>query len=144
MIDEKWLKQTTKPFTLKVTREMVSTYASAILLEDEQYFDIAVATHLGYDDIPAPATFPMMFWQHIEIPWLATQRVIHGKQEFSYVTPIVANQIYQAVITLQQFSYKQTKSGLMQVSEHELIISTNEKVIASAISTLLIMEEGED
>lgn len=145
MIDEKWLFTRTERIELTLTRELIKNYALAIHEDNPIYFDQQAAIAAGYSDVVAPITMPIIFWQYIDVPWLKNiPVVIHGKQNFSYHEPLIANRTYHCDIQLTNLQNKERKDGsLMQVADHKLHVYFNDQVCGTFVSTLLIME-GED
>jgi hypothetical protein len=142
MINEKWEKITSETINILLTRDMIRSYASSIHLEEAIYFDIEEAQKDGFQDIPAPPTLPIIFWQHIDVPWLKDAgTILHGKQRFQTNEALIANRSYECVVMLKQISTKKTKNCLMQLSDHELIIKYKGCVHATALSTLIILEK---
>jgi hypothetical protein len=142
MIDEKWTGATSEVVKITVTREMITAYARAIHDDTSIYVDIDSAKIAGYHDIPAPPTMPIIFWSFIKIPWLEdVGPVVHGKQRFSYEHTLVANRTYDCVIQLKDVKEKKSRREIMQRSNHELIISYNDCIHATARTTLIIFKK---
>ena len=143
MIDEKWLFAKTDLVELTLTYEFIANYASSIHEVNPIYFNKQAAINAGFSDVVAPITMPIIFWQYIDVPWLKNiPVVIHGKQNFSYKEPLLANQTYHCEIQLTNIQTKERKKGSrMQVADHELNVYHNDKVCGTFVSTLLIMED---
>ena len=85
----------TEPY--QVGREKIREFARAIGAADVEYHDPAAAQALGYADVVAPPTFPVVITmaasrQIVEDPALGLDysRVVHGDQRFAYARPVVA------------------------------------------------------
>ncbi|MCM4081908.1 MaoC family dehydratase N-terminal domain-containing protein [Paractinoplanes hotanensis] len=85
----------TEPY--QVGREKIREFARAIGATDVEYHDPAAARALGYADVVAPPTFPVVITmaasrQIVEDPALGLDysRVVHGDQRFAYSRPVVA------------------------------------------------------
>ena len=86
----------TEPYV--VGREKIREFARAIGAPEREYHDPESARRLGYADVVAPPTFPIVFTmasshaQIVEDPELGIDysRVVHGDQKFVYTRPIVA------------------------------------------------------
>jgi acyl dehydratase len=85
----------TEPY--QVGREKIREFARAIGATDAEYHDPAAARALGYADVVAPPTFPVIVTmatsrQIVEDPELGVDysRVVHGDQRFVYTRPVVA------------------------------------------------------
>lgn len=141
MINEKWETATTEPVTIRLTREMITSYANAIHLGEPIYSEIEAARSVGFQDIPAPPTLQIIFWQYFDVPWLKdVGTIIHGKQRFQTKEALIANRTYDCTIELKRITIKQTHNRCMQLSDHELIIKYIGNIHATALSTLIIFE----
>ncbi|MGK5680744.1 FAS1-like dehydratase domain-containing protein [Actinoplanes sp. URMC 104] len=85
----------TEPYL--VGREKIREFARAIGATDAEYHDPEAAKALGYADVVAPPTFPVVITmsasrQIVEDPALGLDysRVVHGDQKFAYARPVVA------------------------------------------------------
>lgn len=86
----------TEPY--QVGREKIREFARAIGATEAEYHDPQAARALGYADVVAPPTFPIVITlessrrQIIDDPELGMDftRVVHGDQRFSYTRPVVA------------------------------------------------------
>jgi hypothetical protein len=81
----------------QVGREKIREFAAAIGATDAAYHDPAAARALGYADVVAPPTFPVVVaaaanQQIVDDPALGMDysRVVHGDQRFLYARPVVA------------------------------------------------------
>ena len=97
----------TEPYL--VGREKVREFARAIGATDAEYHDPAAAQALGYADVVAPPTFPVVVTmsasrQIIEDPALNLDytRVVHGDQRFAYARPVVAGDSLVCVNTVEE------------------------------------------
>nr|WP_296077116.1 MaoC family dehydratase N-terminal domain-containing protein [uncultured Actinoplanes sp.] len=85
----------TEPY--QVGREKIREFARAIGATDAEYHDPEAARALGYADVVAPPTFPVVITmttsrQIVDDPELGVDysRVVHGDQKFVYTRPVVA------------------------------------------------------
>ena len=86
----------TEPYL--VCREKIREFARAIGATEPEYHDPEAARAIGYADVVAPPTFPIVFTmasshaQIVEDPELGIDysRVVHGDQKFVYTRPVVA------------------------------------------------------
>src|SRR5690349_17269775 len=97
----------TQPY--HVGREKIREFARAIGATDAEYHDPEAARALGYDDVVAPPTFPVVITmgssrQIIEDPGLGLDygRVVHGDQKFAYTRPVVAGDSLVCVNTVDE------------------------------------------
>jgi acyl dehydratase len=82
----------------QVGREKIREFAAAIGATDPAYHDPEAARALGYRDVLAPPTFPVLIShataseQILGDPALNVDysRVVHGDQRFAYTRPVVA------------------------------------------------------
>jgi acyl dehydratase len=80
-----------------VGREKIREFAEAIGATEAEYHDPEAARAIGYADVVAPPTFPVVITmaasrQIIADPELGMDytRVVHGDQKFAYTRPVVA------------------------------------------------------
>jgi acyl dehydratase len=85
----------TEPY--QVGREKIREFARAIGATDAEYHDPEAARAIGYADVVAPPTFPVVITmatsrQIVDDPELGIDysRVVHGDQKFAYTRPVVA------------------------------------------------------
>jgi acyl dehydratase len=88
----------TEPY--EVGREKIREFADAIGDDNPAYRDRAAAQALGYPDVIAPPTFPIVLTmkaagQIVADPALGLDysRVVHGEQRFAYTRPIRAGDV---------------------------------------------------
>jgi acyl dehydratase len=96
----------TEPY--EVGREKIREFADAIGDYNPAYRDQAVAEKLGYPDVIAPPTFPVVLsmrstGQVIADPALGLDysRVVHGEQKFVYSRPVRAGDRLVSVVTVE-------------------------------------------
>lgn len=94
-----------------VGREKIREFAQAIGANDAVYIDPASATTLGYPDLIAPPTFPIVVTaptmrQLIDDPGLGLDfsRVVHGDQRFTYARPVHAGDVLTCVCTVAEIT----------------------------------------
>jgi len=85
----------TEPYL--VSREKIREFAEAIGADDAAYRDPAAAAKLGYTEVIAPPTFPMVVAGLVSQALYADpdlgldfSRVVHADQRFAYVRPVRA------------------------------------------------------
>jgi len=90
-----------------VGREKIREFANSIGDHNPAFHDVEAARALGYSDVIAPPTFPVV----ISMKALATamfdpelgldySRVVHGEQRFNYSRPVVAGDSLVCVPTI--------------------------------------------
>lgn len=100
------LYPTSEPY--EVSREKIREYARAIKDENPAYFDQEAAKALGYPDVIAPPSFPMIISleaerQVVHDPELGARdqvRFVHREQRFAYRRPIVAGDVITAAVRI--------------------------------------------
>ena len=97
----------TEPY--QVGREKIREFARAIGATDPEYHDPEAARALGYADVVAPPTFPVVITmatsrQIIDDPDLGMDysRVVHGDQRFAYRRPVVAGDALVCVNSVEE------------------------------------------
>ena len=99
----------TEPYL--VGREKIREFARAIGAPEREYQDPEAARAIGYRDVFAPPTFPVVITmaasrQIIDDPALGLDysRVVHGDQRFAYARPIVAGDALVCVNTVEEIT----------------------------------------
>jgi len=94
-----------------VGREKIREFATAIGATDAEYHDPEAARAIGYADVVAPPTFPVVITmtasrQIVADPELGLDysRVVHGDQRFAYARPVVAGDSLICVNTVEEIS----------------------------------------
>ena len=93
----------------RVSRVKIREFADAIGADDVAYRDVAEAKALGYRDVVAPPTFPIVITSAagqviIDDPALGVDysRVVHGDQRFAFARPIYAGDELTCVCTVEE------------------------------------------
>ena len=96
----------TRPY--EVGREKIREFADAIGDPNPAYREVEVAQALGYPDVIAPPTFPIVLSmragaQVIGDPELGLDysRVVHGEQRFVHTRPVRAGDRLTVVVTVE-------------------------------------------
>src|SRR5690349_23118510 len=100
----------TEPYL--VGREKIREFARAIGATEREYHDPEAARAIGYADVIAPPTFPIIVTmgsshaQIVEDPELGIDysRVVHGDQRFAYTRPIVAGDALVCVNSVEDIT----------------------------------------
>ena len=94
-----------------VGREKIREFATAIGATDPEHHDPEAARAIGYTDVVAPPTFPVVLTmsssrQIIDDPELGLDytRVVHGDQRFAYTRPVVAGDALVCVNTVEDIT----------------------------------------
>jgi acyl dehydratase len=102
----------TEPYL--VGREKIREFARAIGATDPEYHDPAAAQAIGYPDVVAPPTFPVVITmasshsQLVDDPELGMDysRVVHGDQKFVYTRPVVAGDALICVNSVDEITQR--------------------------------------
>lgn len=108
MFDKSKLGHSFPSFTITVERCKISELARALGDENPIYHDLAAARAAGYEDVPLPPTAPTMFtfwgntqlWEQLAGVGINVTRILHGEEEYEYVTLIAANDILTGITTI--------------------------------------------
>lgn len=128
-----------------VSAEKIRDFAVAIGDDNPAYLDKAQAQQLGYSDVVAPPTFPIVLTMEsmreaFDDPRLGMDfsRVVHGDQRFAYSAPIVAGMTLICTTTIDEI---RSLGGNDFVTLRSSITSSGVEV-CSAWSKLIV--RGED
>lgn len=129
----------TEPY--EVGREKIREFAQAVGDLNPAYLDRAAAQALGYADVIAPPTFPIVITmkaaaQVVADPALGLDysRVVHGEQRFTYSRPIQAGDVLQVRVTVD--SIRSAAGNDMMTTRGEVSTVDGEHVV-TAVSTLV-------
>ena len=99
----------TQPYQLG--REKIRAFGRAIGASAAEYHDPEAARALGYADVVAPPTFPVVITmaasrQIVDDPALGLDysRVVHGDQKFAYTRPVVAGDALVCVNSVDEIT----------------------------------------
>jgi acyl dehydratase len=130
----------TQPYL--VGREKIREFARAVFATGAIYNDPAAAAAVGYSDVVAPPTFPVVIQERTLEQLLSSpdsgidfSRVVHGDQRFAYTRPIVAGDELTATLTVS--SVKSLGAHSMVTAESDIVDSSGAHVV-TAISTLVV------
>ncbi|MFF2754132.1 MaoC family dehydratase N-terminal domain-containing protein [Psychrobacillus sp. NPDC058041] len=117
---------------LYVTDEWISRYAQSI--------ESPLQTIHG--KLIAPVTMPIIFWQAFDIPWLKNDApLIHGTQQFSYKSPVIAGMTLDCELTLMKVDKKEGKQGMLTFFTHKLECKCEGNLIVAAQTVLIQVGE---
>jgi acyl dehydratase len=130
----------TQPYL--VGREKIREFARAVFATGAVHHDPAAAAELGYRDVVAPPTFPVVIQERTLEQLLSSpdcgidfSRVVHGDQRFNYTRPIVAGDELTATLTVS--SVKSLGAHSMVTAESDIVDASGAHVV-TAISTLVV------
>ena len=129
-----------------VGREKIREFAKAVFSKDPANLDLEAAIRQGYKDLIAPPTFAVVIQERSLTQVISDKeaaldfsRVVHGDQRFIHVRPIVAGD--ELTSELKVASVKQL-AGNSMVSFETQIFDSNQELVCTAISTLVVRGEA--
>ena len=129
-----------------VGREKIREFAKAVFSNDPANLDLEAANKHGYKDLIAPPTFAVVIQERSLTQVISDKeaaldfsRVVHGDQRFIHVRPIVAGD--ELTSELKVASVKQL-AGNSMVSFETQIFDSNQELVCTAISTLVVRGEA--
>jgi len=126
----------TETVAIQITREEVRQFCKVIGEKNLIFYNPEEARKAGYADVVLPATYPVLFWKYIDVPWLEkAPSIIQSKQYFEYDEMLVADETYLCQIMLEKVRQK----GNRQFLQHVLSIKRNGKLAATSYSTLVLV-----
>jgi acyl dehydratase len=130
----------------QVGREKIREFARAIGADDSAYLDPGAARALGYPDVVAPPTFPVVVTaeatrQLIDDPGLGLDfsRVVHADQRFTYVRPVVAGDELVCVNTIEEIT---SRGGHDFLSTRTEVTTAAGAPVVTAWSRLVVRGEA--
>jgi acyl dehydratase len=129
----------TSPY--EVGREKIREFAEAIGDHHAAYTDVEAAKALGYPDVIAPPTFPIVLTlragqQVINDPALGLDfsRVVHGDQRFVATRPVRAGDRLQVVVCVENIK---SLAGNDVITTRDEISTVDGEHVCTAYSTLV-------
>src|SRR5919112_4023069 len=129
----------TQPY--EVGREKIREFADAIGDDNPAYRDQAAAKALGYSDVIAPPTFPIVLSmraaaQVIRDPefGLDYSKVVHGEQQFLYTRPVQAGDVLQVTVRVEAV---RVAAGNDLITTRGDITTLDGEQVVTAYSTLV-------
>ncbi|MFS2279940.1 MaoC family dehydratase N-terminal domain-containing protein [Microbacterium sp. OR21] len=130
-----------------VGREKVREFARAVFADAPQHIDVDAARAVGFADLVAPPTFPMVI-QDLTLQQLLSEpdsgivlaRTIHAEQRFQYTRPIVAGDELTAQLAVT--GIRSLGGNAMITSEANITDAAGDHVV-TAVSVLLVGSDAE-
>jgi acyl dehydratase len=126
----------------EVGREKIREFAEAIGDPNPVYRSQAAAQELGYPDVIAPPTFPIVLTmkaghQVVQDPELGVDysRVVHGEQRFVHIRPVRAGDLLQVVVTVADI---RAAAGNDLVSTRSEVSTVAGELVTTAYSTIVV------
>lgn len=130
----------------EVGREKIREFADAIGDANPASRNPDAAKALGYPDIVAPPTFPIVVTMHaghqvIADPDLGVDysRVVHGEQRFTYRRPLCAGDRVSVVLTVESI---RSAAGNDMITTRSDVSTEAGELVCSATSTLVVRGTG--
>jgi acyl dehydratase len=125
----------------EVSREKIREFADAVGDDNPAYHDVAAAQALGYPDVIAPPTFPIVVTmkaarQIISDPELGLDysKVVHGEQSFSYTRPLTAGDVVQMTPSVESI---RSAAGNDLITTRTEVTTLDGAHVVTAFSTLV-------
>jgi acyl dehydratase len=125
----------------EVGREKIREFAAAIGDLNPVFHDQQAAQALGYPDLIAPPTFPIVITskaasQIIADPELGLDysKVVHGEQSFSYSRPIQAGDVLQVTVAVETI---RAAAGNDLLTTRAEVTTTEGEHVVTALSTIV-------
>jgi acyl dehydratase len=124
----------------EVGREKIREFADAIGDPSPVYRDSEAAKALGYRDVIAPPTFPVVFTFPAARPLLVEMgiepsRIVHGDQRFRYSRPIHPGDVLTCVVSIENI--RSLAGSDMMVMRTDVTADNGEQVLTTW-STLVV------
>ncbi len=130
----------TEPY--RVSREKIREFATAINDPNPVYRDPAAAQALGYADVIAPPTFPIVLTlpaggQFVSDPDAGVDysRVVHGEQRFVHERPVQAGDELQVTLTIDAI---RVAAGNDLISNRSEVRTTDGELVSTAYATIVV------
>jgi acyl dehydratase len=129
----------TEPY--EVGREKIREFAAAVGDDNPVYTDPDAARALGYPDVIAPPTFPIVLsltagGQVVRDPELGLDysKVVHGEQRFVYTRPVRAGDVLQVTIYVESV---RAAAGNDLVTTRGEVTTVDGEHVVTAYSTIV-------
>ena len=126
----------------RVSREKIREFANAINDENPAYRDVEAARALGYADVIAPPTFPIVLTlpagaQFVTDPEAGVDysRVVHGEQRFVHERPVVAGDILQVTLTIENV---RVAAGNELITNRSEVRTVDGELVSTAYATIVV------
>ena len=125
----------------EVGREKIREFADAVGDANPVYRDPAAARALGYPDVIAPPTFPIVLTltaghQVIMDPdfGIDYSKVVHGEQRFVHARPVRAGDVLQVVVTIDGV---RAAAGNDMVTTRAEVTTVEGELVSTAYATIV-------
>jgi hypothetical protein len=143
MLDRSKVGHEFSSFSTNVEKGRLKFFAKAIGEKNSLYSDKSAALDGGYNNIPAPPTFPFVldlegpeFWPVLDLLNMDIGRVLHGSQEFEYLGMIYAGDTITVTSILKDMFDK--KAGALEFIVMESSYTNQHgELVSKAVNTLV-------
>lgn len=125
----------------EVGREKIREFAEAIGDTNPVYRDAVAAQELGYPDVIAPPTFPIVITlpaggqvTHDPALGIDYSRVVHGEQRFIAARPIAAGDRLQVIVSIDAI---RSAGGNDMVTTRADVVTVDGEHVVTAYGTLV-------
>ena len=129
-----------------VSREKIREFADAINDPNPAYRSVEAAKALGYPDVIAPPTFPVLLTlpaggQFVGDPDAGVDysRVVHGEQRFVHARPVRAGDELQVTLVIDSV---RTAAGNELVGTRSEVRTTAQELVSTAYSIMVVRGAG--
>jgi acyl dehydratase len=149
MFDKSKVGHSFSPFTFEVERGKIRELALAIGDDNPIYQSKEAAQAAGYPDVPIYPTSPtaFSFWGNAQmIDQLSSlginlMRVLHGEEEYEYLTPIYPGDTLTGVMRLVDVRSRQTREATLDVLTIETdYTNQHDKLVLKARQVMIVRE----
>ncbi|MDQ1752796.1 MAG: hypothetical protein QOE71_3852 [Pseudonocardiales bacterium] len=125
----------------EVGREKIREFAEAIGDDNPLYFDPEAAQALGYPDVIAPPTFPIVITMRAAAQILTDpdlgldySKVVHGEQSFRYSRPVQAGDVLQVSVSVEGI---RAAAGNDLLTTRAEVTTVDGEHVVTALSTIV-------
>lgn len=129
--------------TYEVSAEAIRAFAHATSSTHPLHVDVEAARSLGYSNVVAPTTFPVILAQRSESRYISDpeagidfSRVVHGEERFSYTRPIVAGDSLTAATVVE--SIRGAGGHSMITTRTSISDATSGDAVVDVVSTIVV------
>jgi len=149
MFDKSKVGHSFPPFTVEVERGKIRELALAIGDDNPIYRSKEAAQAAGYPDVPIYPTSPtaFSFWGNVQLVdqlsslGINLMRVLHGEEEYEYLTPIYPGDTLTGVMRLVDARSRQTQGTTLDVLTIETDYTNQHDQLVLKARQMMIVRE---
>ncbi len=129
----------------EVSRVKIREFADAVDARAAEHRDVEAARGAGFADLVAPTTFAVAVAQRAEFraiddPDLGVDfsRVVHADQRFTHHRPIVAGDILEATVHIENVA---ARAGISMLTSRTELTAPGGESVCTVVSTLAVRED---